>query len=299
MKSILTVSLLAALTFSAPAQTTVQQLWPHFVPDPQPTKGPEHGMSGGRLDPVITDISSPTITMFPPDPAVARTNAAVLVFPGGGYQFLAIKKVGTEPCAYFASLGITCFLVKYRVPLTGHYPEQKAMIEDGQQAMRLVRSQAKTYGLDPEKIGVLGGSAGANLATLLSTHYDDDRVLATPAAKDVPRTTTGEPVIALPSFAILCWPAYLYNATDKWSLDPVYAPKRFTPPTFLIQAEDDKSFGTNAMTYYAALMRVGIPAELHMYATGGHGFGLHPDGFSQAHWTDLLTNWLRYNHIVP
>jgi acetyl esterase/lipase len=293
----LAATLLAFAVTATSAQTTKIKLWPHAIPDVQTTHSSEKFRSSAEN---ISDITNPLMIVYPPASSVPNTGAAVLVFPGGGYQMLGIVKAGTEPCEYIASLGITCFLVEYRVPLRGHYPEQKAMIEDGQQAVRLVRSQAAAYKIDPDNIGALGGSAGANLVAILSTHPDDDRTLATPAAAEVPMTN-GKPVSAKLNFAILCWPAYLYNydGDDPWTLDPTYKPNQFTPRTFIIQAENDDKHGPNSLDYYAALMKAKIPAELHMYATGGHGFGLHPSSYGQAHWTDLLTNWLRYNKIIP
>lgn len=277
-------------------QTVTIQLWRDQVPDPQPIRGPERAFrTGAKQELVVTDVSRPSMTVFRPKPGTTVSPTAVLVFPGGGYQLLAIERGGQQPCEYFTSLGITCFLVRYRVPLRGRYPEQTAMLEDGQQAMRLVRSHALDYGIDPGRIGVLGGSAGANLAALLSVHWDDARVMATPAAKEVPLTDNQRPVTARPDFAILCWPAYLYTSADKWVLDPVYQPNLSAPPTFIIQAEDDREYASSAINYYAALMKTGVAAELHVYPTGGHGFGFHPVGLPQEHWTSLLTAWLSSN----
>ena len=189
---------------------------------------------------------------------------------------------------------MTCLLVKYRVPEQGHYPENTADLEDAQQAMRLARQHAKEWKIDPMRIGVVGFSAGGNLAALISSHPDDHHVESTPAASEVNLQFD-----AHADFAILVYPAYLITTTTPPQLDPVYTPNQFTPPTFLIQAENDRTYGRNAPIYFSALSAAHIPSELHMYSTGGHGFGLHPVGRPEEHWTQLATAWLRYTKVIP
>jgi len=195
--------------------------------------------------------------------------------------------------------------VKYRVPRPngepGRYPADPADLEDAQQAMRLARAHASEWKINPKHIGVIGFSAGANLAVLLGTHPDDTHVASTPAAADVNAS-----IDAAPNFAIVVYPAYLViPPADKEHPDPfprinpVYMPTAFTPPTFLIQAENDRTYGKNAPAYYEALAAADIPAELHMYSTGGHGFGLHPADRPEAHWTQLAATWLRSMNIIP
>jgi acetyl esterase/lipase len=293
--------LFGALCFALSAATLSAQtipLWPHGAPDPQPATGAEHDMSK-RTDadhnPQITDISVPTMTVYKP----ARPNGTgILVFPGGGYHFLNMKAAGTEPCEWVNSVGATCFLVKYRVPLVGYYPQQKAMLEDGQQAVRLVRAHAAGFGVDPNHIGIMGFSAGGNLVLLLNTHPDDPRVMSTKAAQDVP-LANGQPVDARSDFTFACWPAYVTVKPEETKLDPTYTPNKFTPPTFLLQAENDPMFHPNAIVYFNALMAAKIPAELHYYATGGHAFGMSPGRYSQARWPDLAANFLRFNKFIP
>ena len=173
--------------------------------------------------------------------------------------------------------------------------------------MRLARAHAGDWQIDPNHIGVIGFSAGGNLAVLLSTHPDDHHVESTPAAHDIPGLA-GEAsggikltgiTDARPNFAIVVYPAYLATPPDNKVLDPVYAPNQFTPPTFLIQAEDDKSYGFNAPIYYQSLAAAKVPAELHMYASGGHGFGIHPPGKPEEHWTRIADIWLRTINMLP
>lgn len=286
----------------AHGQSATIQLWPKNVPDPQPVSSPEHDESKflnvPGHNPRITDISNPTMLVYPPDRSVANSGAAILMFPGGAYRFLNMKNAGTVPCTWANSLGMTCFIVKYRVPVVGYYPEQHAPLDDAQQAMRIVRSQADKWHIDPKRIGIMGFSAGGNLVVLLNTHPDDDHVMRTSAANEVPRQD-GKPVDARSDFTIACWPAFLPLMPDQTKLNPVYDPNSFTPPTFLIQAEDDRLAHNNAIVYYRALMDAKIPAEMHYYATGGHAFGMYPKRVSQAGWADIAANWLRFNHIIP
>lgn len=299
--SVLTFSLAAAITL--PAQT-VLPLWPHGTPEPPQTTEPEQNVptsSGQSAEERLTDVTKPTMTVYRPFPNVGNNGAAALVFPGGAYRFLSWVKEGTETCRWLNSIGLTCFLVKYRVPEKGRYPENPADLEDAQQAMRLARAHAAQWGVDPDRIGVVGFSAGGNLAVLLSNHFDDRHIEDTSAARDVPRTErgprgavelTGIPS-ARPDFAILAYPAYLPLETDNNQLDPAYTPNKSTPPTFLIQAENDHTYIDSSLVYFRALKDAGVPAELHIYATGGHGFGMHPAGYPEQHWSQIATLWLR------
>jgi acetyl esterase/lipase len=287
----------------AQAQQVTLPLWPHSAPEPPQTTGPEtdtttptDGFISGHRVVRLTNVAIPTLTVYPP--RNQNTGAAVLVFPGGAYRILVTDGEGTDACHWLNSIGITCILVKYRVPQPqgepGHYPADPSDLEDAQQAMRLTRAHAEEWHINPAHIGVMGFSAGANLAVLLSTHPNDDHVQSTPAAPDVDAHLS-----ARANFAILVYPAYLAVPPDNTTLNPVYAPNEFTPSTFLIQAENDRGYGKNALVYYGALMDAHIPAELHYYATGGHGFGMHPPNAPEENWPRLATNWLRSINILP
>jgi len=300
------------LATSLAAQQTVLPLWPHGTPEPAQTTDPEKdttkdtdGLINGHRTARLTNVTVPTMTVYQPT-ADKNTHTAALVFPGGAYVRLAWTGEGTDVCDWLTSVGVTCLLVKYRVPEEGHYPANYADLEDAQQAMRLARANAGDWNIDPTHIGVIGFSAGANLAVLLSTHPDDMHVESTPAVRDIPRithqssgaiTVSGKPD-ARPNFAIIVYPAYLVTG-DQTTVDPVYTPNQFTPPTFLIQAENDKTYHRNAPIYYQALDDAKVPAELHMYATGGHGFGIRPPGMPEEHWTRLADAWLRTLGMLP
>jgi len=302
---------LALVSTSGLAQQTVLPLWPHATPEPAQTTEPEtdvtkptDGFISGHRTARLANVTVPTLTIYSPPASVKNTGAAALVFPGGGYVRLAWDGEGVDTCNWLTSAGMTCLLVKYRVPEKGHYPANFADLEDAQQAMRLSRRHAKEWHIDPDRIGVVGFSAGGNLAVLMSTHSGDAHVQGTPASPDVDAK-----IDARPDFAIVVYPAYLVVPSDPNNpnspaatpvvLNSVYAPNMLTPPTFLIQAENDRSYGKNAPVYFQALAAAGVPAELHMYATGGHGFGIHPPGAPEEHWTDLADVWLRSIKMVP
>ena len=287
-----TLALISA-TCSAPAQTVIP-LWPHGAPETPQSTLPES--STANLPGEISNVTVPTLTVY--FPHGTSNGAAALVFPGGGYQRLAWNKEGLDPCRWLNSLGITCVLVKYRVPQppgeAGHYPADPADLEDAQQAMRITRAHAAEWNINPARIGVMGFSAGANLAVLLCTHPDDDQAEAASEASPAKALLS-----ARVNFAILAYPAYLAMPPDKTEIFPAYQPNEYTPATFLIQAENDSSYGINALVYYRALMQAHIPAELHYYATGGHGFGMNPVGAPEEHWPTLAANWLRTINILP
>lgn len=277
---------------SLSAQQLVMPLWPHGTPEPPQTNAAEiYTIIPPHHSKLLANVTVPTLTVYPP--VLHNTGAAALVFPGGGYNHLAWQGEGINACKWLNSVGVTCVLVKYRVPEHPLYPDNPADLEDAQQAMRIARAHAAGWHIDPNRIGVMGFSAGGNLAVLLSAHPDDRRVESTPAAPEA-----NSAISARANFAIIAYPAYLAVPPDQTTLDPAYQPDQFTPPTFLIQAEDDKIYGKNAIVYYRALMDANIPAELHYYATGGHGFGIHPIGRPEENWTSLAATWLAQIHIL-
>lgn len=288
----LAVSVCAA-SAQVPVAGTVIPLWPHGTPEPAQTQLPESSRSSySKLEPGVelrslSNVTVPTLTVYPVPAGVQATGAAAVVFPGGGYQHLSIVLEGSEPCQWFNSLGIFCVVAKYRVPWAVRYPETYAPLEDAQQAVRIVRGHAAAWGLDPHRIGVMGFSAGGHLSVALSQHFDDNHVLSTPAARDVDASVT-----ARPDFVILGYPAYLPVPPEKRVLDPHLTPNALTPPTFIVQAENDWHYGDSSIVYYRALMDAKVPAEMHLYPNGGHGFGMHPAGVAPEHWADLAATWL-------
>ena len=292
------IHLLLALALLAPmasAQQVTLPLWPNGAPEPYHgdpetdiTKPTDRLVAGKPLA-HLTNISKPTLALYPP-PENKNTGAAVVVFPGGSYRILAYDLEGTEVCSWLNSIGVTCVLVKYRVPFPDHYPDNPADLEDAQQAMRVTRSHATEWHLDSHRIGVLGFSAGGHLVVVLSNHSDFKRVNepASEAAID-----------ARPDFAVVIYPGYLSDAPFLDRLARGINPSSNTPPTFLLQAEDDPVHEENALLYFQALKQAKVPAELHLYAEGGHGYGLRPTDLPVTHWPALVETWLHTIHMLP
>jgi acetyl esterase/lipase len=273
-------------------------IWPGAAPDLQPAVGPEHaGMAtepiAGKLGQFVENVSRPTMTVYLP--AGGNTGVAVVVFPGGGYQELAIDLEGTEVCDWLTPKGITCVLLKYRVPNTGEHwdakcdcelkPKAPMALEDAQRTVRLVRFRAAEWHIDPHKIGVLGFSAGGHLVVDISTHFE--RRLYPPV--DAADKESGRP-----DFAVALYPGHLWIDEKKFALNPDIAVTKKTPPTFMVQAEDDNVDSiNNSLVYYIALKNAGVPGEMHLYAEGGHAFGLRRTTRPITRWPELAEAWLR------
>jgi acetyl esterase/lipase len=233
-------------------------------------------------------VSTPTITVFPPKGQ--NTGAAIVVFPGGGYQILSMDLEGTEVCDWLNQIGVSCVLLKYRVPDSGPYPKSPAAIEDAQRAVGLVRLHAAEWGIDPHRVGVLGFSAGAHLAAALSNHYDKRLYDPIDAA---------DQLSCRPDFAVVLYPGYLAMANQNFVPNPDIQPTANTPPTLLLQAEDDPVHVENAVVYFLALKSAKVPAELHVFAEGGHGYGLRPRDFPIMGWPKLVEAWLHTVKALP
>jgi len=280
------------LTEAVMAQQHTLPLWPNGNPEPSTITGPEidpttdaNRMVWGKVTVRVTNVSKPTLSVYSPA-AGKNTGAAALVFPGGGYTHLAWNIEGTEVCDWLNSIGMTCVLVKYRVPEKGQYPENVEDLEDAQQAMRLAREHAAEWGFDPKKVGVIGFSAGGHLAAVLSTHSDFQ-------GKSVDAST----VDAKPDFQILVYPGSLRGPDGQ--VNPVVNPTVQTPPTFLAMAENDYTAHVeNALVYFQALKDAKVPAELHLFTEGGHGFGLRPSQLPISQWPALAETWLHTIHIL-
>jgi len=264
-------------------------LWPAAAPGEVAGEvGPERAVpSKPGQKPVlrIHNVTRPTLEVWAP-PREKATGAAVVVCPGGGYHILAWDLEGTEVCRWLNSLGVAGVLLKYRVPRRKGRPKHEAPLQDAQRAVRLVRAHAKQWGIDPDRVGILGFSAGGHLAAVASTCFDR------PAYEPVDEADRLPP---RPDFAVLVYPAYL--VTDERAEVPRLAPEvrvsRQTPPTFLVVAGDDH-FAPSSLFYYRALRTAGVPAELHIYPRGGHGFGLRADGPPVARaWPRLCEAWMR------
>ena len=278
----------------SPGHTQIP-IWPGVVPDAQPVKGPEVSgtvvdasgrpkLVGGRPWIYVDRVSQPTMTVY--SPVGSNTGVAVIVFPGGGYNVLAIDLEGTEVCDWLTSKGITCVLLKYRVPCvkTGPYRDCRTALEDAQRTMGLVRLHAARWHIDPHKIGVLGFSAGGHMVAAMSTHFEK-RLYPTVDAADTESCR--------PDFAIALYPGHLAVPERGFALNPDIQVTSRTPPTFLVQAEDDPMDPVeNSLVYHAALRKARVPAELHLYVKGGPAFGLRRTSFPITEWPQLVEKWL-------
>ena len=270
-------------------------LWPKGAPGAQAatrpegdTSRPNSGPTAGR--PVIRwgNVVDPTITLY--RPKGKSTDSAVVVFPGGSYKFLAIDLEGTEVCDWLTSQGITCVLLKYRVPDSGPYPKVTAALQDAQRAVGMVREHAAEWHLDYHKIGVLGFSAGGHLAAALSSNFTDRLYEIVDSA---------DQLSCRPDFAVLIYPAYLTNEDQNFAPSSKINPTEQAPPTFIVQTEDDPVHVENALVYFRELKDAKVPAELHIYSQGGHGYGLRRTEMPVTEWPRLVETWFRGNGVLP
>jgi acetyl esterase/lipase len=272
----------------SPGHTQIP-IWPGVVPDVQSVPGPEVDTQGA-----VTNVTRPTMTVYAPDGK--NTSAAVVVFPGGGFQILAMDLEGTEVCDWLTAKGITCILLKYRVPSAPYVwkcdcrPRNRAIstpsLQDAQRTLRLVRSHAAQLRIDPRKVGVLGFSAGGYLVAEVSTRFKD-RLYAPVDAADHESSR--------PDFAVAIYPGHLAMAENSIALNPNIKSHitAQTPPTFLLQNEDDDVDRIeDALSYYMGLKVASVPVELHAYAHGGHAFGLRPSKLPVSGWPQLVEKWL-------
>lgn len=237
----------------------------------------------------LGNVSSPTITVYKPHSAKGAV-PAIVVFPGGGYHILAIDLEGTEVCDWLDAAGIACVLLKYRVPDTGPYPKSPAALQDAQRAVGVVRQHAAEWGIDPNRVGVLGFSAGGHLAAALSTHFDKRLYDSVDAA---------DQLSCRPDFAVVIYPGYLALAEQNMATNPEIQPTPQTPPTIIVQAEDDPVHVENATNYFLQLKNAKVSAELHIYADGGHGYGLRRTELPVTAWPLLVEKWLQTIKVVP
>jgi len=280
----------------SPGHTQVP-IWPGAVPDALPAKGPEvcttdkKSLIAGEPVASVGNVLRPTMTVY--SPKGKNTGVAVVVFPGGGYQILAIDLEGTEICDWLTSRGITAVLLKYRVPSKILYPKKGSpqALEDAQRTVGLVRFHAAQWHIDPHKIGVLGFSAGGHLAAAMSTRFEHRLYPAVDAA---------DKVSCRPDFAVPIYPGHLWIDDAKFELNPDIRVTKQTPPTFLLQNEDDHVDPVeHSLVYYLALKKAGVPVEMHLYAQGGHAFGLRSTKLPVSRWPRLVETWLGTIGMIP
>ncbi len=273
------------------AQDRTIELWPaEQIPGRIAAVGAEADTTsvGGKEvagRPVIRlgNVATPMVTLFPAT-GDKQTGAAVLVCPGGGYNILAYDLEGTEVCQWLNSIGVTGVLLKYRVPRAAKEGRPLEPLQDGQRALSLIRSNAAQWGIDPARIGVLGFSAGGNLAARLSTNY---------AQRSYDPLDKIDAVNCKPDFSILIYPAYLFDKDNEAlaASDLPVTPE--TSPTFMAMSFDDPIGPENVLRYALALKKVNVPTELHLYPTGGHGYGLRRTYQMASTWPERCQEWMQ------
>lgn len=272
-----------------PPATTLK-LWPGTAPGEKGDLGPEQDttkptdnlVAGQRLI-RLGNVSEPTLTIHRP-PVDRDTGAAVLVCPGGAYYILALDLEGTEVCDWLNRIGVTGVLLKYRVPRRAGLEKHAAALQDAQRAIGLLRSRAAEFGLDPNRIGVLGFSAGGHLAAALSNNYGE---------RAYPVVDAADQASCRPNFTVLIYPAYLTLDQERTKVAPELVITTNTPPTFITIAQDDPVHVENAVFYALALKQNQVSAELHVYPKGGHGYGLRRTEEPITNWPELAADWMR------
>jgi len=273
---------LAAATAMA-AEPEVVKLWPAGAPDlaqgiDTERYQPDKGDGVKRL----TNVTDPRLEIFRPE---KPNGTAVVVCPGGGYSILAVTHEGLAVCEWLNRLGVTAAMLIYRVP-----NQRDGAYQDAQRAVGLVRSRAKDLGLRPDRIGVLGFSAGGHLAARVSAHTGPRTYARVDAADDAS---------CRPDFSVLVYPAYLTTTNATGGTDLTLPAGKDTPPAIMIHAANDRITPEGSIAWFLALKRAGVPAELHVYADGGHGFGMKDIPQDIRTWPDRCADWMRSRGLVP
>ncbi len=275
------MSLLLALAL---LQDQVVDVWPGKVPGE--TAELEEKFDGNPSK--IVQIGKPVLTITRPAKD-KDTGAAIVVCPGGGYRMLAYAHEGTQVSEWLASIGVTSVLLKYRVPQRAGDDDKLLPLADAQRTLSLVRSRAAEWGIDPARIGILGFSAGGHLVAHAATQFEQ-RAYA--AIDDVDKAS------CKPDFALMVYPGGILDKQDKTKLAARIAVTKACPPSFLVVSTDDKGSAPGTLVLYSALRDAGVPVELHVYATGGHGYGMRKADQPWASWPQRCEDWMRQRGLL-
>ncbi len=300
MKTLINLITLTFFALTLNAQDKFLDLWPNGAPSDNGLSGPEVDEGNNR----VSNISVAKLYVYLPEKEI-NTGAAVILMPGGGYRREAMSHEGYEVGEWLKSKGVAGIVLKYRLPNYGHH---QVPLEDANRAVRFVRQHAKEWGIDPNKVGVGGASAGGHLASMAGTTFD----LGNPDATD-----PAEVFSCRPDFNLLLYPfifiheedvqqgrrSRLFSENDGWDIIQKYSSERNvtanTPPTFLVLADNDKSVNPrHAIEFYLALKKHDIPAEMHIFQDGGHGFGITKQNMPSDQWPDLFYDWLKTIKMV-
>jgi len=297
--------LFAWFNFAEPAvaldNPQVITLWPGKPPDETTAIGPERWRLSPKLDRkqvevtestrMITDVTQPSLTVYRAS-GIKKPGTAILICPGGGYWDLYWPLEGEEVAAWVNSLGATGIILKYRVPRRADEPKDEPArrpLQDAQRAVSLIRSKAAELGIEPHHIGIMGFSAGGHLAIATATRFEK---------RTYEPIDDTDKVNCRPDFAVLVYPGYL-KAKGKDELAASLVIPAETPPVFLAHGGADIiSPAENSVLMYLALSKAGIPAELHIYATAAHDFGVRPSNHPCSTWTESCASWLRHQGFL-
>jgi len=299
MKATFVIITVLIISLSAMAQDFKLKVWPNGAPDSNGMTQPEELFEGKR----VRNVSEAEIYLYLPKQGI-NTGAAIVICPGGGYEMEAMDHEGYDMAAWLAQQGVAGIVLKYRLP----YGHHQIPLEDAQRAIRLVRQKAVEWGINPAKIGIAGSSAGGHLASMAGTQFD----LGKPESNDVI-----EKMSCRPDFMLLLYPVITFNEEfghmgtrtnligtgNKWDLVEKYSNELHvtaqTPPTFLVLADDDKAVPPrNSIEFYMALKKFNIPAEMHIFSKGGHGFGMNKINQPVDQWPNLFAQWLKSQRIT-
>ena len=274
--------------FTLATPTEPIRLWPEGVPGESHLKLPKEDIQlrGNFKIEIISNVSEPTLTWYP---AKTPNGSSVIVCPGGGYNILAYSHEGKEICHWLNSLGVSAALLKYRVPRRKDLEKHHAPLQDVHRAIGIIRNRSKEWKIDPEKVGILGFSAGGHLSTMALTWNKK-------------RTYNPDPTMdhdnLVPNFGILVYPAYQLDANDPNKLSPEITVDENTPPAFIVCAHGDKKWVEGSARLYIEMHRHNRPCELHIFAKGGHGFG-YQNTLEEIHqWPTLAGKWMAAMEII-
>lgn len=287
--------LLAITTGLVAAPPTPLPLWPKDVPGEKAGIGEEKDTSNEKSNKVagkalirLGNVSQPTLTVYRPAKD-KDTGAAVVICPGGGYNILAYDLEGSEVCEWLNSIGVTGVLLKYRVPKRPGLEKHTAALQDAQRAIGLVRARATEFGIDPKRIGVLGFSAGGHLAAAASNNFDK---------RTYEPVDEADKTSCRPDFTVLIYPAYLTVKENGDKVSPELPITANTPQTFIAMTQDDGVRVECALFYYLGLKQAKVPAEMHLYPTGGHGYGLRPSEHGVTTWPQRVGEWMKTRGLL-
>ncbi len=284
---LLALVLLTRASLAADPQSL--NIWPAKAPGEVKELPPEQDVNKPTDKPVgdrkiikLTNVSTPQITVFEP-PAEKRTGCALIICPGGGHHILAYDHEGTECAEFFAARGVTGIVLKYRVPFRNPDKRWEAAVQDAQRAISLVRSRAADWKIDPQRIGILGFSAGGETAGLAAILHAERQYTAVDKVDEVS---------CRPDFAALIYAGGIEDKKNPWTLQAHVKVDSSTPPMFLVHAQDDNVSVANSVLLFQELKKAKVAAELHVYSSGGHGYGMRNTGYAVNSWPERCAEWL-------